>query len=557
LPNNDVTKDWKLYEAGKTYNQRMYPVDYYTLVETNTDFVVGDQWRNVNAQNMPKPVFNIIKRALQFQVANLTASKTKLHFEPLEHIVPPPGMDLIAPEDIANSAVNNILEKFKFDFLIKEIITDGAVTGDGCLHFFWDREAKPFGNAYGAIRGEIDYEVVDGTNIYFGNPNNRNTKKQPYIIVEGRDLVSNLEEEAKRYKGLDDEISDDNDFQTMAGQYGKIEADTDDYSKATYIIVYKLKKVKRKRKDEMGNEIEEEVKGLVASKSTKKAYIYEEVDTGLSCYPIAWFNWEKQKNTYHGRSLVTGMIPNQIFINRSFAMCFYHLQMTAFPKAVFNADVVESFSNEIGTAIPISGVPLETNIRNVAGYLEPGNMSGQIVEVINMAIDQTRESLGVNDALTGNVDPKNTSAIIATQRASSVPLENPRSNLYEWVENVGHILFDFMGTYYGLRPVGIEVDGQKTVVNYDFSVFKNLWLNIRADVGESSYWSEIATQQTLTNLLQGGFITIVDFLERSSNEYIPQRESLIVELKARQAQMEAQQAQMTEGATPTGAPPPQ
>lgn len=557
MPNNDVTKDWKLYEAGKTYNQRMYPVDYYTLVETNTDFVVGDQWRNVNAQNMPKPVFNIIKRALQFQVANLTASKTKLHFEPLEHIVPPPGMDLIAPEDIANSATSNILEKMKFDFLIKEIITDGAVTGDGCLHFFWDREAKPFGNAYGAIRGEIDYEVIDGTNVYFGNPNNRNTKKQPYIIVEGRDLVSNLEEEAKRYKGLDDEISDDNDFQTMAGKYGKIEADSDDYSKATYIIVYKLKKVKRKRRDAEGNEIEEEVKGLVASKSTKKAYIYEEVDTGLSCYPIAWFNWEKQKNTYHGRSLVTGMIPNQIFINRSFAMCFYHLQMTAFPKAVFNADVVESFSNEIGTAIPISGVPLETNIRNVAGYLEPGNMSGQIVEVINMAIDQTRESLGVNDALTGNVDPKNTSAIIATQRASSVPLENPRSNLYEWVENVGHILFDFMGTYYGLRPVGIEVDGQKTVVNYDFSVFKNLWLNIRADVGESSYWSEIATQQTLTNLLQGGFITIVDFLERSSNEYIPQRESLIVELKARQAQMEAQQAQMAQGATPTGAPPPQ
>lgn len=70
------------------------------------------------------------------------------------------------------------------------------------------------------------------------------------------------------------------------------------------------------------------------TKATRTAIIYEDVDTGLTRYPIAWGNWEKQKNQYHGRALVTGLIPNQIFINQMFATAMRHLQLMAFPKTV-------------------------------------------------------------------------------------------------------------------------------------------------------------------------------------------------------------------------------
>ena len=76
------------------------------------------------------------------------------------------------------------------------------------------------------------------------------------------------------------------------------------------------------------------------TKATKAAIIFEDVDTGLSLYPIAWGNWEKQKNQYHGRALVTGLIPNQIFINSMFATAMRHLQLMAFPKTVYNADLI-------------------------------------------------------------------------------------------------------------------------------------------------------------------------------------------------------------------------
>ena len=251
-------------------------------------------------------------------------------------------------------------------------------------------------------------------------------------------------------------------------------------------------------------------------------------------------NWEKQKNSYRGRAICTGILPNQIFINRMFAMVMYHLMMSALPKAVYNADVIDYWDNEVGAAIGVSGMGLGENIKNVAGYLEPGNMSNQIVKVIELAMQYTKETLGISDAALGQIDPKNTSAIIAVQKSSAIPLENPKSNLYEWIEDIGRICFDMMGTYYGLRPIVLEENGVKTMQMFDFSVFKDMWLNVSANVGEASYWSEIAAQQTLDNLLQGGYLDIIDYLERIDDDKIPMKDELINKLKER---MEMQQKQ--------------
>jgi hypothetical protein len=222
----------------------------------------------------------------------------------------------------------------------------------------------------------------------------------------------------------------------------------------------------------------------------------------------------------------------------------YHLMMSAFPKAVYNADVIDVWDNSIGSSIPITGVGLETNVKNIAGYLEPGNMSNQIIQTIELAMQYTKETLGISDAALGQIDPKNTSAIIAVQKSAAIPLENPKANLYEWIEDIGEILFDMMGTYYGLRPIITEVEGQKQAVQFDFKAFKDTWFNIRADVGESSYWSEIAAVQTLDNLLTNGQIDIIDYLERVPDEYIPQKEQLITKLKENMQQADAQNEQL-------------
>lgn len=225
-------------------------------------------------------------------------------------------------------------------------------------------------------------------------------------------------------------------------------------------------------------------------------------------------------------------------------MCMYHLMMTAFPKAVYNSDIIQQWDNSIGTAIPVSGVDLTTNMSNIAGYLQPAQMSNQITQLIEMVMQYTKEMLGVSDAALGTIDPKNTSAIIAVQKSTAIPLENPKMNLYEWIEDIGRIMLDMMGTYYGTRPVVVEVQGQNQMIQQDFSILKDEWLKVRADVGEASYWSEIASLQTLDNLLMNQKIEFIDYLERVPEEYIPQKQALIDKIREMQAQQEQmQQAQ--------------
>jgi hypothetical protein len=544
VKSSNMTKDWSLYEAGKTYNNQLKP-NYYKTVDANIAFYAGDQWRNLKADNMPKPVFNIIKRVVQFQVASLTSSKTKIHFEPLLNVEDDSEGGTITTSHFANAEVENLFDKLKMDFRIKDALFDAAITGDACAHFYWDTDAKPYGNQSGDIKGEICMELVDGTNVFFGNANTDKVCKQPYIIISGRDTVQNLKDEAKRYQQNGDSIQSDKENYWQAGDDALFEVTSDESGKALYIIVYRKKMVQRTSIDpQTGQEVMEEVEAITVSKSVRNAYIYQDIDTGLTEYPIAWMNWEKQKNRYHGRAFCTGLLPNQIYINRAFAMCMYHLMMTAFPKAVYNSDIIQQWDNSIGTAIPVSGVDLTTNMSNIAGYLQPAQMSNQITQLIEMVMQYTKEMLGVSDAALGTIDPKNTSAIIAVQKSTAIPLENPKMNLYEWIEDIGRIMLDMMGTYYGTRPVVVEVQGQNQMIQQDFSILKDEWLKVRADVGEASYWSEIASLQTLDNLLMNQKIEFIDYLERVPEEYIPQKQALIDKIREMQAQQEQmQQAQ--------------
>lgn len=529
---SNTTKEWKLYLAGKKYNNQLKP-NYYDAVNANIDFFNGNQWRNVEANGMPTPVFNIIKRVITFFVASITANKVKVQLEPLTYKEDEPTEDMEA-SDIATAEIENLFEKFKMDNRIRDALFDAGTIGDVGAHMYFDMNKKPYGGGgdFENVKGEICFELVDGTNMMFGNANNPSTDVsiQPYIIVVGRDNIKKLKAEAKQYKQnqLDIEnITEDTNTFELAGDMANIEIESDDNGKALYIIVYKY---------------DHDKQTVMATKCTENAYMYKDIDTGLSHYPVAWLNWEKQKNQYHGRAICTSIIPNQIFINRSFAAVIYHQMMAAFPKAVYDADKVDYWSNEIGQAIPIRNLSPGDSIKNVAGYLEPGNMSNQIVQVIELAIQYTKETLGISDAALGNVKPDNFKAIVATQESAAIPLENVKANLYEWIEDIGRILLDMIGTYYGQRPIVIKKDTERYTQMYDFSIFKNLWLNVRCDVGASSYWSELAAVETLDNLLKDGYIDVIDYLESMPEGYIPRKQELIDKLKQRQFEMEQMNA---------------
>ena len=569
-----MTKAWQRYEQGRSYNNRLSP-NLYEMVNTNIEFFIGNQWVHLKQtpamQRLPKPVFNIIKRVASLFVASLTSSAASISFDELSYyssssVHSDVGMEEQNSNDeppevnaatIATAEVQNLLEKFKMDFRIREALFDGAQTGDYCAHFYWDADAIPYGGAFGPYRGEIQMELVDGVNVMFGNPNITDVTKQPYILVIGRDTVENLEAERKAHKKSDDgsAIDSDNEFGDMAGQGGRTELESDaENGKALYVYMYEMKESKVDG---------EKVRTVHVTKATRTCTIYEDIDTGLSRYPIAWGNWEKQKNQYHGRALVTGIIPNQIFINTMFAMVMRHLQLMGFPKTVYNADLISHWSAEVGQAIGVRGLQPGQNISQVAYNLNPADMSNQIIAAIDKAMSYTKDCLGATDAQMGNVKPDNTSALMVLQSNAEIPLENTRAGMYEWLEDVGAILLDMMGTYYGERPMvrDMEFDEpvldasgmpmidpmtgliqiikvtRRTAVPFDFSKFKHLWFNVRVNAGDTTYYSEIAMVQTLDNLRRDGTLEVIDYLERIPDKLIPRKAELVRELKRKAAQM--------------------
>lgn len=646
-----ITRAWQYYEIGRAYNNRLVP-NQYNLVNTNIEFFAGNQWVHLPQtpamQKLSKPMFNIVKRITSLFVASLTSSAATVSFDELSYYSGDPeqtaeeyqsgqetrsygntpGQDLNGA-DVATAEVQNLLEKFKMDYRIREALFDGAQTGDFCAHFWWDADARPFGGAFGDYRGEIKMELVDGINVMFGNPNTPDVDRQPYILVIGRDTVENLRWEMERHRANKKKKSDtydadmvqpDAEYQFQAGIGGRTELDADSKNgKALYVYLYEKKTREEVIKDPLtgapkrepvvdkngdpvqaknqdgvplvdpdGNPIYKmrDMKRVVTtihvSKMTRSCVIFEDIDTGLSRYPIAWGNWERQKNQYHGRALVTGIIPNQIFINTMFAMVMRHLQLMGFPKTVYNADLISQWNNEVGQAIGVRGLQPGQRISDVAYNLSPADMSNQIIQVIDKAIAYTKDCLGATDAQLGNVKPDNTSALMVLQSSAEVPLENTRAGMFEWLEEIGHILLDFMGTHYGERPIvrtrefqdivrdpltnqpmldpttGVMMlnkVSRRVVEMYDFSKFKHLWFNVRVNAGAATYYSEIAMVQTLDNLRRDGTLEVIDYLERIPDKLIPRKAELIQELRQRAAQMGGSPVQasapVSSGANPT------
>ena len=519
---SNIEKDWALYESGIRYNNALYGSDknYYETIDANIAFANGDQWRNVVADGLPKPVFNIIKRVKQFKIASLKTDNIAISISPMEYrpqSMEPSMQHKVRDTELANAEIKNILENINFDYLSRTLLGDGFDTGDWCLHWYFDKDEQPFKQSNPDIKGIIKAEIIDATNVMFGNPNTRKVEKQPYILIIGRDLVKNLRDEYKKYNNDDGwaYIEADNDTQYQMGDNGKVEVDADGYSKAIYVIKYFKQNGK-----------------VYAHKFVRNRYIYENRNTGLDYYPVAFNNWEEVKGSYHGRAETTGIIPNQIAINKMFAMVIYHLMLTAFPTAVYDADRIENWTNEIGAQIPVTNLNGD-NIKSIAGYLEPATMSSQIMNAIETAMQYTKETLGVGDVSLGNVTMNNATAIIAIQKSAAVPLENVKAAYYEFVEDCGRIMIDMMATYYGIRPVVVESDLGRTTEMFDFKILKGMWLHIKTDVGSASYFSEIASLQTLDNLLNNGLIEFVEYLKRVPDELIPQKQELINSIEAK------------------------
>lgn len=524
----DCGTAWKLYERGLDFNASINLED---TVRVNENFFIGKQWEGVISNGLPTPVFNFLKRVCCFTVATITSDNIKVNASPLS--ATPNTTSLVEPVRIINEELDALTELNNIPSLMREFARNAAVDGDGCLYTWWDPDAETGQDAKGCIRTEI----VENLRVHFGNPNDRDVQSQPWIILERREIISAAQAEAK-----------ENGFETWRNIGGDGDNTNPDAAKETTDKVTTILLFWRDTK----------TRHIWAYKCARGSSIREPWDLGIKLYPISWLNWDYIQDCFHGQAMITGLIPNQIFVNKLWAMSQLSLMTTAFPKVVYDATRVGKWDNRIGAAIGIQG----GDVNNVAKIIDPASISPQISQFIQLAVEETEQSLGATSVALGDTRPDNTSAIIALQRAASTPSEITKQNLYKSIEDLYRIYIEFMGEYYGKRYVDMTTPeevrqvydfiGQETPaeipMQFDFSQLKDMPMHIKLDIGASSYYSEIASIQTLDNLLKMGKIDTIQYLERIPDGYIPGRRELINELKEQQRNAMAMQAQMQQGA---------
>lgn len=506
-------------------------------VRANENFFIGKQWEGVDAKGLPTPVYNFLKQVVLFSVANITTDNIKMQATPLACERTPEDVERVA--EVVNKEFDRLFEFNRVPNLVREYMRNAAVDGDSCLFTFWDDTV----DAGFGLRGGIRTEIVDNMRVGFGNTACRDPQKQPYILIERREMTKELRRAAQE-----------------AGnpRWNDIQPDTENHNTDSY-------KNSSERSTVLLRMWKERKTGTVwACEVSGRVMLREPWDMGLRLYPVTWINWDYIPDSYHGQALVTGLIPNQIFVNKLFAMSMISLMTSAFPRTVYDKTRIPKWNNAVGAAIGVNG----GDVSGVAKIIDPAQISPQIAQFIQTSVDYTRQFLGATSAALGETRPDNTSAIIALQRAASIPSEITKQNLYKSIEDLGRIYLDFMAAYYGKRKVqvsmpdvgadilafaGKDPDELETVL-FDYGLLNEMPMALKLDVGASSYWSEMASVQTLDNLLMQDKITIEEYLERIPDGYIPKRQELIASRKqAAQQQMMQPEEQSTGGTPETGA----
>lgn len=502
-------------------------------MEQYENFYIGRHWEGVNAPDMEKPVLNFTRRVISYCISMLVSDDIGVNLTPFSK-----SPEREAMCKVLSAEVERVTERSRLKTEAREALRSCAVDGACAIHFYMDEDRK----TGEAAKGEVACELVENTKVIFGNPYDHRVERQPYILIIRRRQVQEAREVARKNgasKEKAEQIRADGD-----SRYGETDSAADDL--VTCIV-------KLWKENETVHWVE----------VCKDAELQKERDTGYRRYPIAWMPWELVRGSYHGNSAMAGMIPNQIFVNKLWAMMMIQVKNMAFPKIFYNSNLIKRWSNKVSDAIAVAG---EVD-KAIAQTVRAGDFSAQALDLVEKTISYTKDYMGANDVALGDVKPENTSAIIAVQKASSAPLELQRLAYFQLMEDCVRIILEIMRCDYGIRTV--TVDGETAAqlglmqqpegfplpehleMPLDFSKLDLDEMELNVDVGTSSYWSELTQQQSADNLLKAGILQdAADYVERIPDKWVKDKQGLLKKLRERQQMM--QQAQMMQPNIPQG-----
>ena len=477
------TEIWELYEKGRNYHRR---TGIYDDTDRNYRMYNGNQWEGAKLGDVEPVQKNFIKPIVKYKVSvihdNLYAVVySSQNFE----------NRLFQKEasrycELLNGYISRLWEKDKMDFKGRRVTKDAAINDEGIIYVNFDREKM-----------QPVHEIVKKNDIYYGNENDDDIQSQPYILIRKRMPLSNAIEFALSEGMSESEIPNittDSDNFEESGDASKEEVDD------MVTVVYKMYKQD----------------GTVHySVSTRLVDIVEDVDTGLSLYPIAHFIWEEKEGSARGEGEVRYLIPNQIEVNRTEVRRVLTVKYQAYPQKIADVSKISNPQalNTVGGTIRTNGQPVD-DVHKIVGTIPPAQMSPDVKQLQEDLIQVTRELAGAGDTATGQVNPESASgrAILAVQQASQAPMTEQKESYKNFIEDIAKIDLEYLVVY---SEDGVNMEETMTdpmtgeeyvqMVNVPQTVLQQLQATVKIDITPKSVYDRFAMEQTMENFLMNGF----------------------------------------------------
>ena len=478
------TTIWSLYEKGRNYH-RMTGI--YTDTDRNYRFYNGNQWEGAKLGDVEPVQKNFIKPIVKYKCSVIHDSLYAIHYSSQNYENRAFRKQAERYCELLNGYAARMWEKDKMDFKGRRITKDAAINDEGIIYVNFDREnMTPV------------HEIVKKNDVYYGNENDDEIQNQPYILIRKRMPVLNAIDLALSEgmsKDKTDLIIGDNDTFEESGEAAKQEVDD------MVTIVYKMYKQD----------------GTVHfSIATRWVDIATDVDTGLTLYPIAHFNWEEKEGSARGEGEVRYLIPNQIEVNRTEVRRVLTVKYQAYPQKVVDVTKVQNPAalNTVGGLIRTNGQAVE-DVHKIVGTIPPAQMSPDVRELQESLIQTTRDLAGAGDTATGQVNPESASgrAILAVQQASQAPMTEQKESYKNFIEDLARIWLEYLIVY---SENGVNMEDKYTdeygneairIVNVPQSVLQQLQPTVKIDVTPKGVYDKFAQEQTIENLLLNGLFT--------------------------------------------------
>lgn len=521
------------YRQATDYKRQLGSRGLYEQTRINERFYSGDQWYGVNCgDSRPLVRYNVIKRIGDYKMAVVGAQPVSVRFSAEGVPVTALSTQLVEgyrgalrqgekPETLPAEAAAQALaaaltdyftttaRRLKWEELKQRVLRNAYISGTGVLYTYWDDRIRTGLYADEArtapLCGDIAAEVLDIEQVYMGDPSVEDLQMQPYVIIAQRRPVSEIRRLAKA-----------NGCRRWAEIRGD-EGEDKDGGHATLLTRF------WKDWDEAGNAV---VRGMQVCGSVT---VREPWELGIRLYPLTVFRWEEKRHQCYGESEIPYLIPNQIAINRTISAGVWSVMMMGMPMMLVNGDVVAGpITNDPGQIIPVYGSGEE--VRDAVRYVDPPAFSAQLDANVQGLIRDTMAQAGVSTTLLGDIEPHNTSAIIAVREASLMPLTMMQNRFYSFIEDVARVWSEFWMAMYGNRGLKIAEEQGVWYMPFDGALCRDLLMSITADAVSGDTFSDSRTVQMLDNLYTHGIINAKQYLSRLPKGMVPQMETLLQEV---------------------------